>query len=126
MRQTGSVGDPGAAFAFQLANTTGKSNLALEFKLQSLDATAVGRTTTWRVDYAVGLSLSAFTTITTSPATLTTAYGTFSNTTVTVNFGSALNNSSQPVWIRIVALNATSGSSNRPSTGIDDVKFTWN
>jgi hypothetical protein len=126
MRQTGSVGDPGAAFAFQLANTTGKSNLALEFKLQSLDATAVGRTTTWRVDYAVGLSLSAFTTITTSPATLTTAYGTFSNTTVTVNFGSALNNISQPVWIRIVALNATSGSSNRPSTGIDDVKFTWN
>jgi hypothetical protein len=129
VRQTGTVGtggDPGAAFAFQLANTTGKSNLALEFKLQSLDATAIGRTTTWRVDYGIGLSPTAFSTIATSPPTLTTAYGTFSNTTVTVSFGSALNNITQPIWIRIVALTPTTGGGNRPSTAIDDVKFTWN
>ncbi|NOT51006.1 MAG: hypothetical protein HOP10_06990 [Chitinophagaceae bacterium] len=126
IRQTGSYGDPGAAFAFQLANTTGKSNLALEFKLQSLDITAAGRTTTWRVDYGTGLSPSSFTTIATAPVTLTTAYGTFANTTVTVNFGAALNNISGPIWIRIVTLSAATGSSNRASTGIDDVKFTWN
>lgn len=126
VRQTGAVGDPGAAFVFQLANTTGKSNLQLEFKLQSLDATAVGRTTTWRVDYGIGLSPSAFSTIATSPALLTTAYGTFSNNTVTVNFGSALNNVTQPVWIRIVTLTSTTGSGNRASTAIDDVKFSWN
>jgi hypothetical protein len=128
-RQTGTAGtggDPGAAFAFQLANTTGKSNVQMEFKLQSLDATAVGRTTTWKVDYGVGLSPSAFSAVTTVPASLTTAYGTFSNTTVTVNFGSALNNISQPIWIRIVTLTSTTGASNRPSTAIDDVKFTWN
>lgn len=125
-RQTGSIGDPGGAFAFQIANTTGKSNLALEFKLQSLDATAVGRTVTWKVDYGIGASPTSFTTVTTAPVTLTTAYGTFANTTVTVNFGVPLNNINQPIWIRIVTLSASSGSSNRPSTGIDDVKFTWN
>jgi hypothetical protein len=128
-RQTSAVGaggDPGAAFAFQLANTTGKSNLQLEFKLQSLDASGVGRTTTWRVDYGVGLSPAAFSTVATSPASLTTSFGTFSNTTVTVNFGTALNNISQPIWIRIVTFNSTTGGGNRPSTGIDDVKFSWN
>jgi hypothetical protein len=130
LRQTGTAGsggDPGAAFAFQLANTTGKSNLQLEFKLQSLDGvSAAGRTTIWRVDYAFGLSPAAFSTVTTNPATLSTVFGTFANTTVTVNFGAALNNVNQPVWIRIVALNPTSGGGNRPSTGIDDVKFSWN
>lgn len=124
VRQTGAVGDPGAAFAFQLANTTGKTNLQLQFNLQSLDITST-RTATWKVDYGVGLSPAAFSTVTTSPATLTTS-GTFANTVVTVNFGSALNNISQPIWIRIVTLSSTSGSGNRPSTAVDDVKFTWN
>lgn len=128
-RQTsaaGSGGDPGAAFAFQLANTTGKTNLQLEFKLQSLDGITLARTTTWRVDYAVGLSPAAFSTVTTSPASLTITNGIFSNTTVTVNFGSALNNISQPIWIRIVTMTSTTGSGNRPSTAVDDVKFSWN
>jgi hypothetical protein len=126
-RQTsaaGSGGDPGAAFAFQLANTTGKTNLQLQFNLQSLDITS-GRTAIWKVDYGVGLSPSAFSPVATIPATLTTS-GTFANTLVTVNFGTALNNISQPIWIRIVTLSATTGSGNRPSTAIDDVKFSWN
>lgn len=129
-RQTGtsgSGGDPGAAFAFLLSNTTGKNNLQLEFKLQSLDApVTVGRTTTWKVDYGTGLNPAFFSTVTTSPATITTVNGVFANTTVTVNFGSLLNNITQPVWVRIVTLNSTSGGGNRPSTGIDDVKFSWN
>jgi hypothetical protein len=132
-RQTGTAatgGDPGYAFAFQLANTTGKTNLKLEFLLQSLDTTGttVGRTTTWRVDYGVGDNPVLFTTATTIPSTLTTAFGPgkFASTPVTVNFGSVLNNINQKVWIRIVTLNSTSGSGNRPSSGIDDVKFSWN
>ena len=36
VRQTGSFGDPGAAFVLQLNNTTGLSNIVLSFKLQSL------------------------------------------------------------------------------------------
>lgn len=130
VRQTGTAGaggDPGAAFAFLLSNTTGKSNLQLQFKLQSLDATLpAARTTTWRVDYGIGQSPVAFSTVATSPATLTTSLGTFSNTTVNVSFGSLLNNVNQPVWIRIVALNQTTGSGSRPSTAIDDVVFSWN
>jgi len=127
LRQTGSIGDPGAAFSFLLANTTGKTNLQMEFKLQSLDVTApLSRTTTWRVDYAFGQAPTAFSPITTSPTPLTTQFGVFANNTVTVNFGTALNNVSQPIWIRIVTVSSTSGSGNRPSTGVDDVKFTWN
>ncbi len=131
VRQTGTAGsggDPGAAFAFLVANTTGKSNLQLEFKLQSLDSSsaAIARTTTWRVDYGIGQSPTAFSVIATSPAGLITTNGAFSNTTVTVNFGSLLNNISQPIWIRVVALTPTTGGGNRPSTGLDDVKFSWN
>lgn len=130
VRQTGTLntgGDPGAAFAFQLANTTGKTNLKLEFLLQSLDGvSAAGRTTTWRVDYGFGDDPTTFTTVTTVPATLTTAFGTFASTPVTVDFGTALNNISQRIWIRIVALTNTTGGGNRASTGIDDVKISWN
>lgn len=131
-RQTGTAtagGDPGYAFAFQLANTTGKSNLVLEFLLQSLDAsTGTGRTTTWRVDYGIGDDPANFTTVASTPATLTTTFGTgtFASTPVTVNFGNTLNNISQKIWIRVVALTSTTGGGNRPSTGIDDVKFSWN
>lgn len=127
VRQTG-TNDVGVAFAFLLANTNGKSNVQMEFKLQSLDSStaAVNRTTTWRVDYGVGQSPTTFATATTTPSTLTTTNGVFNNTSVTVNFGSALNNVTQPIWIRIVELTPTTGSNNRASTGIDDVKFTWN
>lgn len=128
-RQTstaGAGGDPGAAFSFLLANTTGKNNLQLEFRLQSVDGSTAGRTTTWRVDYGTGLSPALFSTVTTNPATISTTCGTFSDQVVTVNFGSLLNNISQPVWIRIVTLTSTSGGGNRPSSAIDDVKFSWN
>jgi len=116
--------DQGVAFVFQLDNTIGKTNFALAFKLQSLDNT-VGRTATWVVDYGIGSSPSSFSAVTTSPATLTTG-PVFSNTPVTVNFGSALNNQSGNVWIRILVLTPTTGTGNRPSSAIDDVSLTWN
>jgi hypothetical protein len=127
MRQTSTMdigGDPGAAYLFQLANTTGKSNLRLEFNLQSLDATS-GRTTTWTVDYALGDNPTTFTTAT-ATGTLTTGANTFSNNLVTVNLPSAVSNQGQKVWIRIVARTATTGGGNRATTAVDDVKFFWN
>jgi hypothetical protein len=127
VRQTGSFGDGtgatgfGPAFVFQIANTTGKTDFALSFKLQSLDSIST-RTTTWRVDYGTGATPTAFTqvgsTATTGPV--------FSNTTITASFGGALDNLAGPVWIRIVAPTQTTGSSNRPSSAIDDFSLTWN
>jgi hypothetical protein len=117
--------DPGAAFVFQINNTTGKSTIKLDFLLQSLDvSSSVTRTTTWTVDYAIGASPVKFLPVT-ATGSLTTGNTVFSSNAISVNFGSILNNHSEKIWIRIITLTATSGSGSRPSTAIDDVKFSW-
>ena len=123
VRQSGSFGDPGAAFVLQLANTTARTSFSLSFKLQSLDNTS-GRTTTWRVDYGLGTSPSAFTAVASSPTTITTS-PTWGSTNVTVTLPAALENQTGNVWIRIVTIVASSNSGNRPSSAIDDVNLTW-
>ncbi len=50
---------------------------------------------------------------------------TFSNNTVTVFFGNALDNLPGDVWIRIVTLNPSAGVQSRPTTAIDDVLLAW-
>ncbi|GAA4460016.1 hypothetical protein GCM10023093_01960 [Nemorincola caseinilytica] len=115
--------DPGAAFVFKVANTTGRTNFNLTFKLQSLDTTSP-RTTTWAVDYGIGTNPTSFTPVS-ATGTMTTGGLTFSNNTVSVNFGSALDNQSSVVWIRVVALTASTGGGNRASSAIDDVNLTW-
>jgi len=117
--------DPGAAFVFQINNTTGKSTLTLDFLLQSLDvSSSVTRTTTWTVDYAIGARPTKFLPIV-ATGSLTTGNTAFSSNVIRVNFGSILNNQPEKIWIRIITLTATSGSGSRPSTAIDDVKFSW-
>ena len=123
IRQTGTIGDPGGAFVVKLTNTTNLSAFNLSLKLQSLDKTST-RTVVWGVDYAVGDS-TVFTTATTNPAAISTGGSTFSNQSVAVNFGSALDNKSGNVWIRIRTLAASTGSGNRPSSGIDDFALTY-
>ncbi|HEX5651770.1 MAG TPA: DUF5689 domain-containing protein [Chitinophagaceae bacterium] len=131
-RQTGTAttgGDPGFAYTFEIANTTGKTNFQMSFILQQLDPTTPGstpRVSTWTVEYGLGDNPGSFTSVTTAPVTLTTTFGTWASTPVTVNFGNALDNQNQKVWIRIVALNATTGSGSRPSTAIDDLQLSWN
>jgi gliding motility-associated-like protein len=123
LRQTGSFGDPGGAFVFQIDNTTGKSAFKLTFDLQSLDVSST-RITTWSIDYGFGATPSSFTTAT-AIGTLTTGGSIFSNNSISVDFGNVLDNKSGPVWIRIVALSATSGSNNRPTTGIDNFNLSF-
>jgi hypothetical protein len=127
VRQTGAFGDPGAAFVLQLSNTSGLTSFSLSFKLIEVDPTiTAGRTTTWNVDYGFGTTPSSFTNATTSPATITTTQGSgWGTTTVTVNFGSALDNSSGNVWIRIATKAATSGAGTRPHSGIDDFSLSY-
>ncbi|MCA6381841.1 MAG: choice-of-anchor J domain-containing protein [Cytophagales bacterium] len=129
VRQTGSLGDPGAAFVLQVANTAGLTNFQLSFKLQSLDGSVAGRTTTWRVDYGFGATPTSFTTVATTPATLTTSLAaggiSWGSTDVTINFGTTLDNSSDNVWIRVTTLTPSTGSGSRPTSAIDDFQLSY-
>ncbi len=115
--------DSGAAFVVVLANTTSLYNFNLQFKLQSLD-TSSPRLTKWMVDYAIG-SPTAFTPIATVPANPTTGGNVFSNTNVTVNFGTALDNKPSNIYIRVVTLEVSTGTGNRASSAIDDFQLTY-
>jgi len=115
--------DPGAAFVFQIANTSGKINFTLDFNLQSLDASSP-RITSWRIDYGLGINPSSFI-VPTTTGILTTGGSTFSNNPIHVDFGNAFDNQSGPITVRIVTLSGSSGSGNRASTGIDDFTLTW-
>ncbi len=124
VKQTSFAGyDPGPAFVLHLANTAGISDLGLNFKLQSLDNTNA-RVTTWAVDYSVGSSPTAFTRVAIVGDSTTGGYS-FRSNNVSASFGSALNNKTQEVWIRIVNLTASTGSGGRTTTGIDDFNLTW-
>lgn len=114
--------DSGAAFVLRLVSTKGMTGVGVNFKLQSLD-TSSPRVTTWKVEYRIG-STGAFTSVATS-GTMTTGGHIFSNNTVTASFGTALDNILQPVNIRIVTLDFSSGTGNRASTAIDDFNLTW-
>jgi hypothetical protein len=125
VRQTGTAGyDPGAAFVFVIAQTTGLSDFQLSFQLQSLLTSSASRITTWTVDYGLGDPPAAFTPAA-ATGTLTTGDNVFANNTVTVDFGTALDNHSGLVWIRIAALSAATGSGSRAATAIDDFVLTW-
>lgn len=82
--------------SFQIANTTGLNSFTLQFKIQSLN-TGAKRYHNWIVQYGIGATPATFTTVTTTPATITLDSN-FTNTSVSVNFGAALDNESQPVW----------------------------
>jgi hypothetical protein len=122
VRQSSSVGDPGAAFTLQLSNTTGFSAFAVSFKLQSLDASSP-RTVTWALQVATGAAPTSFTTVSTNTAT--TGGSLFSNNTITATLPSDINNISDNVWVRVVTLTTSTGSGNRPSSAIDDFTLTY-
>jgi trimeric autotransporter adhesin len=118
VRQTGSFGDPGAAFVLQIASTIGLSNLTFSVDLCTLRTN--GYTTGWTIQYAVGNSPASFTTL-----------GAYSNSTVfgataqTYNLGADANGASSNVWIRIVALSSATGSGSRATLGMDNFSLSW-
>ncbi|MDR0667227.1 MAG: hypothetical protein LBF90_01250, partial [Prevotellaceae bacterium] len=115
--------DPGAAFRFRIANTEQKRNFTLSFNLQSLHtASSNTRVTTWSVQY----STNGTSWVTASPVgSMTTAANIFSNETVTVDFGTALDHCSGNVYIQIITLTASTGSGNRPASAIDNFTLSW-
>jgi hypothetical protein len=116
--------DPGASFAFEVTNTAMDSAFTLSFELQTLDSMAP-RVTTWTVDYGIGATPTAFTPVTTSPATLHTGGNTFGAQTVNVTMPAAINKQSQPVWFRVSTLSATTGSWIRTTSALDNFNLTW-
>jgi hypothetical protein len=115
--------DKNAGFVVKLANTTGFNNFTLSFNLQSLDSNA-SRTTTWMVDYGIGNNPASFTPAATA-GIMTTGGNQFSKETITVDFGNALDNKSQPVYIRIVSVIPTTGTGNRTTSAIDNFNLSW-
>jgi len=129
VRQTGSMGDPGAAFVFQVANTSNRSAFKLDFDLQSLDINSP-RSVQWKVQYGIGTSPSTFAdalsiTDSASHTSMTTGGNQFFSDNIVVDFGNALDNIAEVVTIRIVTLSASTGSGNRPSTAIDNFRLSW-
>lgn len=116
--------DPGPSFAFEMANTSGRTGFHLTFNLESLD-TLSPRQSTWTVDYGIGATPTVFTAVTPTSGTMTTGGNTFSNSAINVTFPTAIENQSTPVWIRISTLSPTTGSGARTTTGIDDFHLTW-
>lgn len=118
VRQTGSFGDPGAAFILQITNTVGLSNLVLNLDLNLLRAN--GYSTIWTVDYAVANAPTAFSLL-----------GTYSDpggvgvTSYSFPLGSNANNQTNNVWIRVVALDASTGSGSRDTFGIDNFSLSY-
>lgn len=118
IRQTGAFGDPGAAFVFQIANTTGLSNFTFSVELSLLKSN--GYSTTWTIDYAVGNSPASFTLLGTNSDPVN-----FSTTNRTFTLGTDADNQANNVWIRIVALSAATGSGSRDTFGIDNFALNY-
>lgn len=115
IRQTGTFGDPGAAFTYQ-RDTTGETINAISFDAQMLSVQP--RSTTWTLQYGVGASPTSFVTLATY-----TDPGVWGNTNISVTLTptQSAEVSNQPsVFFRIVALAGSTGSGNRDSFGIDN------
>lgn len=99
-------------------NTTGFTLSQLSFDLMMLSVQT--RSTTWTIDYGLGLSPTSFTSLTTWADP-----GAFGSTPVSITGSSlaALSNQSS-VWIRLVALGATTGSGSRDSIALDNFNLT--
>jgi hypothetical protein len=68
----------------------------------------------------VGNSPGSFT-----PVGTYTDPGIFASTNKTFSFGAALDNQSQNVWIRVVALSASTGAGSRDTFGIDNFTLSY-
>jgi hypothetical protein len=117
IRQSGSLGDPGASFELEIANTLNKTGFGLQFKNQILSNQT--RSTTWTAQYS------------TNGGTLWTTLGTFTDpgafgsTAASYSFGTGLDNVAGTVLIRVVALTGSTGTGSRDTFGIDDFVLSW-
>jgi hypothetical protein len=118
VRQTQSFGDPGAAFVFQITNTLGFSNLTFSLDFSLLKSN--GYSTTWTIAYAVSNTPASF-----IPLGTYSDPGNIGTTNRSFTLGTDANNQTNNLWIRIIALSASSGSGSRDTFGIDNFSLSW-
>lgn len=118
IRQTGSFGDPGAAFVLNLANTSRRAGFQLDLDFLMLSVQA--HSTVWTVDYATGDNPTNFV-----PLANYSDPGVFGATHASIAFGAALDDLKSNVWIRIAALTNSAGSNYRDTMGVDNVSLSW-
>jgi hypothetical protein len=118
VRQTQSFGDPGAAFVFQITNTLGFSDLTFSLDFSLLKSN--GYSTTWTIAYAVSNTPASF-----IPLGTYSDPGNTGTTNRSFTLGPDANNQTNNLWIRIVALSASSGSGSRDTFGIDNFSVSW-
>ena len=130
VRQTGTAntgGDPGAAIVLELNDTTIGSSFTMSFDWLMLNDQT--RTTVWRADYGIGANPTAFIPLGswTNGGLLAFQNATnyFGTTNLSFSFGSDSDGQTEPVWIRIVAVDATTGSGSRCSFGLDNFSLSW-
>jgi hypothetical protein len=123
VRQTSGFGDPGASFSFLVNHTYKLSNFGIEFKLQSLDSSNGSKISKWVLQYGIGKDPDTFFTVTGSP--MYTGGNLYSNTKYTFSFGRSLDDVREPVRIRIVSLDPSTGSGSRTMTALDDLRLYW-
>lgn len=114
VRQGSSFGDPGAAFVLQIANTMGFSNLQFSVDFMMLDDES--RETAWTVDYGLGIAPETFTVLGTR--TNSGAPGTISRPTYLL--GSDADDQPEVVTIRVAALDPSTGTGSRDTSGLDN------
>lgn len=114
IRQTGTFGDPGAAFVLNIKNTIGLRNFKLKFEAQMLSVQS--RSTVWSVQYCIA---SCNTLITYSDPNV------FATTVLTAAIPENINNQADNVQIRIIALSDSTGSGYRDSFGIDNFRLEY-
>jgi hypothetical protein len=118
VRQTQNFGDPGAAFIFQISNTLGCSNLTFSLDFDLLKSN--GYSTTWTIAYAISNTPASF-----SPLGTYSDPGSIGITNRSFTLGTDANNQANNLWIRIIALSASTGSGSRDTFGIDNFSLSW-
>ena len=122
IRQSGELGDPGAAFVFSLTNTEGFQDFQLSLEAQMLSVQ--DRSTSWTIDYRVGDEGNFF------PLGLYEDPDVFGITLLRtgvelLEFNDDINNQAEPVQIRFVALSGSTGQNRRDTIAIDNFRLTY-
>lgn len=118
LRQVTTAGNPGMSFNFNFSST-GVSVTGISLDLLMLEEQ--GMSTTFQIQYGLGSDPTSFATL-----GLWTDPGAFGVTAFTFDrddFGANLDGQSQ-VWLRVVALDAATGSGSFDMIGIDDFSIT--